>query len=159
MALSDHGRALDASFTVHAAQVPAIRRAVQGVATAWGADAETLTRIALAVTEAATNAVVHAYRRPRQAAERIYVRVHRDGAFLAVSIRDEGIGMGPRVDSPGLGLGLALMAHEAECCEIRAADGGGTEVLLLFELGADAAPASWARIGRDAAGAGAGAIA
>ncbi|HEV7806709.1 MAG TPA: ATP-binding protein [Solirubrobacteraceae bacterium] len=154
MALTDQGRGLDASFPAHPVQVPAIRRAVTGVASDWGADGETLTRIALAVTEAATNVVVHAYCRPPNSADRIYVGVHRDGACLAVSIRDEGVGMGPRADSPGLGLGLALMAHEAESCEIRAADGGGTEVLLRFELAADA-PASWARIGRSAAGAGA----
>ena len=81
--------------------------------------------------------------------------VRRDGDCLAVAIRDEGVGIAPRTDSPGLGLGLAIMAHEAECCEIRAPDGGGTEVLLRFELGADATPASWARIGRKATGAGA----
>jgi anti-sigma regulatory factor (Ser/Thr protein kinase) len=153
MALSDHGRGLDASYPAYPSQVPVIRRAVTDIATGWGAGDETLLRIGLAVTEAATNVVVHAYRRPPHDADRIYVRVRRDGLGLVLAVRDTGVGMGPRTDSPGLGLGLALMAHEAERCEIRAAEGGGTEVLLRFELGADAAPLSWTRIGRSAAGA------
>ena len=151
MALTDYGRGLDASYPAHATQVPAIRRAVNGVASGCGADAETLTRIGLAVTEAATNVVLHAYRGLRHG-ERIYVRVQRDGPWLAVSVRDSGVGMRPRPDSPGLGLGLSLMAHEAERCEIRAAEGGGTEVMLRFELSDCGGP--WRRDGF-AAGAGA----
>jgi len=153
MALSDHGRTLDASYPADAAQVPVIRRAVIGVATGWGADGDTLTRIGLAVTEAATNVVVHAYRRLPRPTDRIHVRAHKDGTCLAVAIRDSGVGMGSRADSPGLGLGLSLMAHEAERCEIRAADGGGTEVVLRFELGRRGCAPSWGHIGRDAAGA------
>jgi len=156
MALTDSGRGLDASYPAQATQVPVIRRAVNGVASACGADKETLTRIGLAVTEAATNVVLHAYRNPRDN-ERIYVRVHRDGPCLAISVRDNGVGMGPHPDSPGLGLGLALMAHEAERCEICAADGGGTEVLLRFDLGDNGEP--WRRSEFNAAGTGAGALA
>ena len=47
--------------------------------------------------------------------------------------------MAPRTDSPGMGLGLSLMASESDRFEIRAAEGGGTEVLLRFGLGARAA--------------------
>lgn len=155
MALADSGRGLDASYTAHATQVPLIRRAVSGVARGCGADPQTLTRIGLAVTEAATNVVLHAYRNPR-ASERIYVNVRCDGASLAISVRDSGVGMGPRPDSPGLGLGLSLMAHESERCEIRAAEGGGTEVLLRFAL-ADPTQ-DWRRGDYNAAGAGAGAL-
>ncbi len=153
MALTDPGRGLDASYPAQAAQVPVIRRAVNGVARGWGADPETLMRIGLAVTEAATNVVLHAYRRPRER-ERIYVRVQRDGPFLAISVRDNGVGMGPNSASPGLGLGLSLMAHEAERCEIRRAAGGGTEVLLRFALG-DQPRSGWRRSDFDAAGTGA----
>ena len=153
MALSESGGGLDASYPAHAAQVPLIRRAVNGVARGCGADDETLMRIGVAVTEAATNVVLHAYRRP-QDNERIYVRARMAGPYLSVTVRDNGGGMGPRPDSPGLGLGLSLMAHEAEGCEIRAAHGGGTEVRLRFALG-DNAGDSWQRSGFDAAGAGA----
>jgi anti-sigma regulatory factor (Ser/Thr protein kinase) len=70
--------------------------------------------------------------------------MHADD-FLDVSICDQGIGMSPRADSPGMGLGLCLMAHEAHSFEIKTSAAGGTEVLLRFELepaGADrAAPA------------------
>ncbi|MDX6676837.1 MAG: serine/threonine-protein kinase RsbW [Solirubrobacteraceae bacterium] len=154
MALTDSGRGLNASYPAHAAQVPLIRRAVDGIARSRGADDETLTRIGLAVTEAATNVVLHAYRGPQEN-ERIHVRARVADQCLAVTVRDNGIGMGPRPDSPGLGLGLALMAHEAERCEIRAALGGGTEVLLRFALGDRAAGEPWRHNGFGAAGAGA----
>jgi hypothetical protein len=42
--------------------------------------------------------------------------------------------MSPRADSPGMGLGLCLMAHEANTFEIKTSAGGGTEILLRFEL-------------------------
>ena len=133
MALTDSGRGLDASYPADALQVPAIRRAVNGVARGWGADSATLTRIGLAVTEAATNVVLHAYRRPQES-ERIYVRAHSDGPCLAVSIRDNGVGMGPRADSPGLGLGLPVIEHTTDCYEIQCADGTtGTEIRMRFD--------------------------
>ena len=157
MALTGSGRGLDASYPALAPQVPIIRRAVTGAASGWGADEETLTRISLAVTEAATNVVVHAYR-PARPSSRIYVRARREGEFFAVTIGDAGVGMSPRADSPGLRLGLSLMAHEAEQCEIHARAGGGTEVRLRFAL-PEAARESWTQNGHDAAGAAAGAIA
>lgn len=49
-------------------------------------------------------------------------------------IRDRGAGLAPRADSPGLGLGLGLIAHETDRFEIRAVPEGGTEVLLRFVL-------------------------
>ncbi|MCA1657255.1 MAG: ATP-binding protein [Actinobacteria bacterium] len=135
MALTESGIGLDASYPAQAIQVPGIRRAVNGVAILCGADGDLLVRIGLAVTEAVTNVVVHAYPAPGGGGL-IHVSAYPSDGLLDVWIRDDGIGMAPRSDSPGLGLGLSLMAHETHRCEIRAAsDGGGTEVLLRFELG------------------------
>ena len=86
-------------------------------------------------SEAATNAIQHAYR-DRAAADAGDVRVvvHTEDDLLVVHIHDDGMGLTPRNDSPGLGLGLCLMAHETERFEIRKCDGGGTEVVLHFKL-------------------------
>jgi serine/threonine-protein kinase RsbW len=153
MGPTDHGTGLDASYPAHPLQVAAIRRAVSHVATQCGAGPATLIRLELAVSEAATNVVLHAYRAPG-AGGPIHVSAQFDGCFLDVCVRDRGVGMSPRVDSPGLGLGLSLMAHEADRCEIRSGPDGGTEVFMRFELAASAPPPHPRRFARaDALGA------
>ena len=47
-------------------------------------------------------------------------------------MRDEGTGLAPRVDSPGLGLGLGLIAQVADSADVRAPETGGTEVVMRF---------------------------
>jgi anti-sigma regulatory factor (Ser/Thr protein kinase) len=144
MASTPSAAVLDAVYPALPPRVAEIRRDVHDVATGAGADELALLRIGLAVSEAATNAIIHAYR-DRAAAGDVHVLVMHADDFLDVSICDQGIGMSPRADSPGMGLGLCLMAHEAHSFEIKTSAAGGTEVLLRFELepaGADrAAPA------------------
>ena len=128
--------ALDASYPAQPSQVPAIRRAVAKIARERGAARHTVVQITLAVSEAATNAVLHACRDAagqRAGEVRVVVRAHHDSA-LDIRVRDNGVGPLPRTDSPGLGLGLGLMAHDADGFEIRAVPEGGTEVVLRFEL-------------------------
>jgi serine/threonine-protein kinase RsbW/stage II sporulation protein AB (anti-sigma F factor) len=137
MSLSEWEAALDASFPAQPSQVPAIRRAVADIARARGAPQHTIVQITLAVSEAATNAVLHAYRDGSVAAGEGEIRVvvrAKDAACLDIRVRDRGVGPLPRVDSPGLGLGLGLMAHDADGFEMRAVPEGGTEVVLRFEL-------------------------
>jgi serine/threonine-protein kinase RsbW len=55
-----------------------------------------------------------------------------DGS-LRVAVRDAGRGMVPRSDSPGLGLGMALMGRLADGLEISSLR-PGTEVCFSFEL-------------------------
>jgi anti-sigma regulatory factor (Ser/Thr protein kinase) len=126
---------LDAVYPAQPAHVGQIRRAVARAATGCGAAAETVARIELAVSEAATNGVMHAYRDGRPQGE-LHVHVRQDEDCLDISIRDSGVGMSPRTDSPGIGLGLSLMAHLADRLEIKAPDEGGTEVVLRFEIAA-----------------------
>ncbi len=126
---------LDACYPAQASRVADIRGAVGDVAERCGAGHGLLERIGLAVSEAATNVVMHAYRDSGTARGLIHVKAAcREERFLDVCVRDDGVGMSPRTDSPGLGLGLSLMAHEADGLEIRAGDGGGTEVQLRFAL-------------------------
>jgi anti-sigma regulatory factor (Ser/Thr protein kinase) len=124
---------LDSVFPAQPPFVPEIRRAVSDVAIGSGANEHALVHINLAVSEAATNVVLHAYR-DRDEAGRVRVTAEPDDGWLDVSVCDCGIGMAPRHDSPGLGLGLGLICHEADVCEIRALPEGGTEVSLRFAL-------------------------
>jgi serine/threonine-protein kinase RsbW len=139
MALSEAAIGLDASYLAQPPQVAAIRRAVSGIARRGGADPTTVMRLELAVSEAATNVVLHAYRMPGGGG-RIHVTACFDRGILDVRVRDDGGGMAPRPDSPGMGLGLSLMAGECDHFEVRSAEGGGTDVLLRFEIPAPAGP-------------------
>jgi anti-sigma regulatory factor (Ser/Thr protein kinase) len=118
--------------------VGAARSAVVSLAERAGLPGERRADVALAVGEACANAVMHAYDGGPAGRLRVVAEV-RDSR-LEVVVSDGGQGMAPRPDSPGLGLGLPLMASLASALELRPAAGGGTEVWLCFELG-DRAPA------------------
>jgi serine/threonine-protein kinase RsbW len=92
--------------------------------------------VALAVTEAVTNAVLHAYVDAPEAGE-IEVIVQRapEDDSVEILVCDDGRGMRPRTDSPGLGLGLPLVATLTEHFEVQARDGGGTRVRMAFAAG------------------------
>ena len=135
MSLAEQEAAPGIRYPAHASQIPAIRRGVAEVARDLGADDDVLLQVNLAVSEAATNAVQHAYRdrAPADAGD-VRVVVRGEGGHLVVHIYDDGMGLTPRCDSPGLGLGLCLMAHETDRFEIRKTPEGGTEVVLHFLL-------------------------
>ncbi|MBX5443281.1 MAG: ATP-binding protein, partial [Solirubrobacteraceae bacterium] len=106
------------------------RRAVRACAARAGAaDPE---GVAVAVSEALTNAVVHAY--AGVAPADIDVTVAVDGDAARVVVADRGRGMRPRADSPGAGLGLPLMAALSREMEVAGRPGGGTRLALWFAL-------------------------
>jgi anti-sigma regulatory factor (Ser/Thr protein kinase) len=108
------------------------RHAAVALAHELGASRDTRAGIAVAVTEAVANVVVHAYRGIDPSG--VEVVMTGDEHALEVEIRDRGIGLLPRDDSPGLGLGLGLMAELADRFEVANVDGGGTCVRLRFAL-------------------------
>jgi serine/threonine-protein kinase RsbW len=125
----------DTAWTFRAEpQTPSLaRRAVLDWARGYDDDPDLLGDIALAVTEAATNAVMHAYigqERPGP----IAIQVERCAGHLCVRVRDSGTGLRPRLDSPGLGLGLGLIAQVSDATDVRAPETGGTEVVMRFNL-------------------------
>src|SRR4051794_36347353 len=86
-------------------QVAKLRHEVTSYAQRVGVADGRLGDVKLAVSEAATNAVLHAYR-DREPGE---IRVHAeldDRGGLTITVEDDGFGPLPRPDSPGLGLGL-----------------------------------------------------
>jgi serine/threonine-protein kinase RsbW/stage II sporulation protein AB (anti-sigma F factor) len=87
--------------------------------------------VALCVSEAVTNAVVHGYRDRADADAAIELHAWEQDGGLCVVVRDFGQGLAPREDSPGLGLGMPLMSSMADRCAF-AADAPGTRVELWF---------------------------
>jgi serine/threonine-protein kinase RsbW len=88
--------------------------------------------VALAVTEAVTNAVLHAYVDAPEPGEIEVVVQASERDTVEILVCDDGRGMRPRTDSPGLGLGLPLVATLTERFEVQARDGGGTRVRMAF---------------------------
>ena len=99
--------------------VPLARAVVAKVAEREGVPETVRSALALALTEACTNVVLHAYVDADDAPGYLEVRACRVGAVLTVEVADDGRGMVPRVESPGLGLGLSLIAQMADVFEIR----------------------------------------
>lgn len=102
-------------------------------AIAQGAEEVVRQNVELAVSEAASNVVVHAYRDDEEPGE-IELELDTEGGELIIVVRDAGAGMAPRPDSPGLGLGMPLIANLADTLEIRTLDTGGTEVAMRFAV-------------------------
>ena len=116
--------------------VAAARRAVADYCQRLGATRPVTDRVMLSVSEAVTNALVHAYRHVDEpAAERIELEARCRREALIVIVRDFGCGMAPRLDSPGLGLGLPLIAASTSSVQIDTPpEGGRTEVSMEFAL-------------------------
>jgi serine/threonine-protein kinase RsbW len=89
--------------------------------------------VRLAVSEAATNVVVHAYRDAPKAGE-IELAASLAGGELWVIVADSGSGLRARRDSPGLGLGLGLIAGVADGIDLVQRAGGGLELRMRFGL-------------------------
>jgi serine/threonine-protein kinase RsbW len=93
--------------------------------------------VGIVVSEAVANAVMHAYRdSPEPGRVRVSVEVGDDALELAVS--DDGVGMVPRIDSPGAGLGVPLMTGFAD--EVTVDCSHGTRLRARFDLYGPAGP-------------------
>ena len=90
--------------------------------------------VALAVSEALTNVVMHAYVGRPSGPMRIRTETVEDR--LVVEVEDDGIGLRPRLDSPGAGLGLALIGTlTADLVLTSGRAGHGTLVQMAFPIG------------------------
>lgn len=112
--------------------VAMVRHVLGALGEGLAVPAEVLHDIRLAVSEACANVVVHAYRESEGLLE-VGVSPRTD-RMLEIVVRDHGCGMGPRADSPGLGVGLPLIAALTSELEIGTAEDGATEVRMLFAL-------------------------
>jgi serine/threonine-protein kinase RsbW len=86
--------------------------------------------VALAVSEAVSNVVLHAYRDGAHGEVRVVACAYPDE--LVVVVRDYGCGMRPHPESPGAGLGLSIIGAAASAMNVERPDDGGTRIRLRF---------------------------
>jgi serine/threonine-protein kinase RsbW/stage II sporulation protein AB (anti-sigma F factor) len=115
------------------ASVPVLRAAVADFVVAAGVQSPRVDAVKLAVSEAVTNAVMHAYVDDDEPGEVRVATCLREGEIRVV-VSDDGHGMMPRLDSPGLGVGLAFIADTADSLDIASGEGGGTVLRMSFKL-------------------------
>jgi anti-sigma regulatory factor (Ser/Thr protein kinase) len=134
--------------------VAVVRQALAGLADALQIDPALAADMKIAVTEACTNAVLHAYNGTEGPLE---VTIAADENRLGVSVRDRGPGFKPLPadgDGTPVGFGLALIASLADSFAIQGG-AGGTEVQMAFmlkpEAGAEPAPPGDGQLRRDLA--------
>jgi anti-sigma regulatory factor (Ser/Thr protein kinase) len=121
--------------------VGVVRQALAGVADALDFDASVLADMKMAVTEACTNVVVHAYDEDHG---ELVVEMLADEDGLTIVVRDHGSGIHPRParsGAPALGLGLPLIAALSDAFELRGGAGVGTEVRMTFAYARERDPA------------------
>jgi serine/threonine-protein kinase RsbW/stage II sporulation protein AB (anti-sigma F factor) len=121
----------EATFPSTPPGVGAMRRELAAFAQRAGMDEAGIGSVRLAVSEAATNAVVHAY---REDDGELSVEAFIDARELVVIVRDTGLGLAPRPDSPGLGLGMPLMASVTKRFQVVSDGRSGTEIHMAFAL-------------------------
>jgi anti-sigma regulatory factor (Ser/Thr protein kinase) len=115
-------------------QAPAAARgAARRFLAALRAAPEDMAGLVLCVSEAVTNAVLHAYRDAKEPGS-VEVEIATHGAHVWITVRDRGQGLTPRIGSPGLGVGLPIISQIADETEIRTPQEGGTEIAMRFGL-------------------------
>ena len=108
-----------------------LRRLAVEFASTAGVSDEVTHAIALAVSEIVTNAVVHAYVGEERGQVRLSCQV--DCERFIVEVADDGVGIGLRHDSPGIGHGLAIVGALAQTLDFASGpDGRGTAVTMCF---------------------------
>jgi anti-sigma regulatory factor (Ser/Thr protein kinase) len=131
-----HGSAAAVSLTVPARpeNIAVVRQAIAGLADTVPIDPNVLADVNMAVTEACTNVILHAY--PETVDGDIELHVVPADEELTVVVRDTGEGIRPR-PMQELGswrLGLPLIAALADLEVTKGPRGHGTEVRMSFAL-------------------------
>lgn len=107
-----------------------VRLALTGVAAVCGASEELLADLKLAVTEACTNAIQHAYPNDASDSAEVVVRFGLAPSEITIEVEDNGIGFdGTRVRDGGSavpegGMGLWIISALIEDLEIQSNPGG-----------------------------------
>ena len=115
--------------------VPKARRALAEAAEGAGATGVTLDNVRLAVSEAVTNAVRHAY---PDASGAVLLAASMVDDSLCILIADAGRGLTMAGERPvSLGLGLPLMATSSDALTVEDGPCGGLAVRLRFDLAPD----------------------
>jgi serine/threonine-protein kinase RsbW len=110
--------------------VAVVRHVLGAFAEALDLPAEIIEDMRLAVTEACTNVVRHAYDGIEPG--RLEIVIRPDGDVLEVVVSDHGRGIGPSPDTAGPGLGLPLIAALTHRLEIQRAPQSGSRLAMSF---------------------------
>lgn len=127
-------RAIQLSYPAVRDTAANARHAVSDLGLEHGATAEQLERVRVGVTEAVTNAIVHAY---PDTDGLVHVTASAFDGQLWVIVADDGRGFQTASVTPGLGWGMPLIAHAADDFVVAERSSGGTEVRMRFPLGRD----------------------
>jgi anti-sigma regulatory factor (Ser/Thr protein kinase) len=125
----------EARLRIELSSRPEAARLVRSMATAAAEalafDAELLSDVNTAVTEACNNAIMHAY---GDRSGPLSVEFGAGAEGIEVRVRDQGCGISGRMvpEHDGLKVGLALMSALADRAEFSSVPDGGTEVRLSF---------------------------
>jgi serine/threonine-protein kinase RsbW len=122
---------LSVTYEAQPKSVAQARAAVGEFATKAGASRAQVDAVRLATSEAVTNAVLHAYRGRNG---EVHLTAAVAGQELWLLVADDGDGLQPQTDRPGLGLGLGLISQVCDEMAIVARSSGGTEVRIRFDL-------------------------
>jgi stage II sporulation protein AB (anti-sigma F factor) len=124
-------RTLSEAYPATSDSVPQARRKIVAFAAGAGADMDQIESVRLAVSEALSNVVQHAY---PGAPGRIDITAWVVEDELWILIADDGCGLHAGRESEGLGLGLALISQVSDGFVVMERASGGTEVRMRFEL-------------------------
>jgi len=116
-----------------------VRLTVSGVASRAGASYEDVDDIKVAVSEACTNAIDHAFREAGGAPPTICIACRPLESAIRIEVSDEGCGFEPAADGAGQsadpdqqgGLGLYLIRKLMHETEVVSRPGGGTRVIMV----------------------------
>jgi serine/threonine-protein kinase RsbW/stage II sporulation protein AB (anti-sigma F factor) len=111
--------------------VTSLRHAVADYARAAGIDGDQLDAVRLAVSEAVTNVVLHAY---RDEPGEVHVTARLLENELWVLIADDGCGLSVPTEQPGLGWGLAFITDACDHFTLAERASGGVEARMVFRL-------------------------
>ena len=124
---------LQKQLPVHRTSVAKLRSAAAKFAARRGATAPQCEDIALAVSEAVSNAVLHAY--PRSEHGTVGMRARASSGVIEIVVTDTGIGMPASEPVEHEGYGLAIIRELADQLEIESGDPAGVRVRMTFSIG------------------------
>jgi serine/threonine-protein kinase RsbW len=114
--------------------VALVRAALKGLGLELGLDPELLDDLQMVASEACNNVVLHAY---PDGSGPVSIRIAASQDGVELRVRDWGEGVDPSLCERGggavsSGLGLAVIESLADDAELAPADGGGTEIRMVF---------------------------
>ena len=131
---------VDATYPAAADSVATARASVARWLDTRSVDGMLADDVAIVVSEACTNAVLHGY--PDRPVGSFRVVAENTNGTVRVTVTDDGCGMVPDPDSPGRGFGLPVIAALSDVLEFRPAGNGGGTIIsaVLSAKGARSRP-------------------